>query len=361
MQDNYGAQYCSMFYIFNEPKPPAWDPDVDAADANEKLMYQLLRQGPAFEVDNQAAWQLLHAAFVGTVGYAWIKDFESSKDGEGAWLALLAHFEGAGKTAARCAEALQVLETEKYYGENVKRFDDVLARRKNAILDLKKLGQEFNDSILVQKLVDSIQVSGTNVDISTMKAMMLQLHRHDYEGAANYASTRIREINPKGSSRRGEAAGAQRRIAKTTIVGGKTIDDIHNIPNDQWHQLSHEQQEDVKRRRKESSGKRNRSRSPGRGGRGRGHFGGRGRFARGRGRGPGRGGRGWYNDRSRGGRGDAERQIGAVQQQNPRADTASSGGAQQQPTNNQQQSGQPSGRGPQNGARFGQSGALRPA
>jgi hypothetical protein len=361
LQDNYGQQLSSLKYICNDPKPDEFDPEVDAADEAEKLMYQLRREGPAFRADNEAVWNLLHAAFVNTVGYAWIKDYESAKDGEGAWQALLRHFEGEGEEAARSTDALRILDTCDYFGENVKRFDECLAMRTNAIIDLKKLGQEFRDDILVKKLVDSIKVPHNN-DIAIMKGLLLQTYRNDYDRAVEFASTRIREIKPRGSRSRGEAAAAPRRIAKTTIVGGVTIDDINHIPTDQWRELTREQQDDVRRRRKKL-GKRSRSRSPGRGGRGRGRFGGRGGPARGRGRGRGRGGRGWYNDRPRGGNEGAERQIGAAQRTSqPRADVASSGGAQQQqqPTNNQQ-SGQPSGRGPQNGARFGQTGAMRPA
>lgn len=359
MASNYGEQYGSLAYIMNDPKPPGWDPNVEAKSEHEKLAYQLLRHGPAFNADNDAVWGLLHAAFVQTPAHAWIKPFETTRDGEGAYLSLLSHFESPGETAAQCDRALNVLNNTKYYGENVQRYETCIAKRANAIEDLSRLGQEFLDPVLTTKLHDSILVP-TNLEVQTMKALMMERYRNDYQGAVDYSSTRILEINPRGSKGRGDST--PRRIAssnRSATIGGTMIADITHVPPEQWHALSAHQQDEVKRRRREL-GKRSRSRSQGRGGRGRGRFGGRGGSARGRGQGRGRGYGGRYNDRSRGGRG-AERQISAEQRssQQYQAETPTSGG-QQRRTNNQQ-AGQPSGRGPQNGARFGQSGALRPA
>ena len=185
---------------------------------------------------------------------------------------------------------------------------------------------------------------------------MYNNHRRDYAGAVDYIPQRITELFPGGAAAR--HPGRARRVAsQSATINGRHIPDIRNIPGEVWYDLTHEEQDAIRRQRAQL-GKRGRSFSPGRGrGRGRGRFGGRGRgSARGRGRGYGRGGNSSSNNSSRGGRGtgtNVRQAASAGSNRQPDAPTSNGSSNQQQ--------GQSSGRGAQHGIRFGRGTSFRPA
>ena len=355
MTSNHGAWYCSIKYIFNDPKPVGWDPEQDAKNEFEKLMYQLPRSGVNYDSDNEKGYVLLAAAFAGTDGESWIRSCQDTRDGARAWLKLLDHFEGTSYEASVKAKAIHVIDSITYTGEQHTPFEKVMAKLTKAYADLSELGQEYQEDLKVRNLHRITGGLQNNAQFMVIREQMYQNHRHNYQAAVDYISERITELFPGAAEAR--RPGRARRVAsQSATINGRHIPDIRNIPGDVWYALTHEEQDTIRRKRAQL-GKRGRSFSPGRGrGRGRGRGYGRGRgSARGRGRGYGRGGNSSSNNSSRGGRGTGTN----VRQ-------AASAGSNRQPdapTSNgsNQQQGQSSGRGAQHGVRFGRGTSFRPA
>jgi len=65
-----------LSYVIRRDKPAGWDPETDAANEEEKLIYQVPLTGPEFEADNKTVWNKLLELTQGEPAYEWIRQFE---------------------------------------------------------------------------------------------------------------------------------------------------------------------------------------------------------------------------------------------------------------------------------------------
>ena len=81
-----------MRYIVRDTNAPA-----NFADEAERRLYQIPTVGTAFTEDNKRVYRLLRSYLAGTPCIDWIEVHERTEDGRAAWLALTAHYNGAGE------------------------------------------------------------------------------------------------------------------------------------------------------------------------------------------------------------------------------------------------------------------------
>jgi hypothetical protein len=76
-----GVDDVPLTYVIRRDKPPGWDPETDAANEEEKLIYQVALFGVAFEDHNKVVFSKLMEVTLGEPAYEWIRRFEATKDG----------------------------------------------------------------------------------------------------------------------------------------------------------------------------------------------------------------------------------------------------------------------------------------
>ncbi len=113
----YGRNYCPIAYVIRPDKPAGWDPEVDAVNVYEQLMYQLPLNGVAYDHDNETVFLFIQLAVVHSQAETWIYDQVPGRDGRGAMQALRNHYEGEAELDVQASKAHQVLDTLVYTNE----------------------------------------------------------------------------------------------------------------------------------------------------------------------------------------------------------------------------------------------------
>ena len=375
----YGSYMCPLAYVIRLDQPAGWDPDVDARNDNERLVYQLALNGPEYNNDNQEVFKLLKNSVNGTEAQSYIEDFVVAQDGRGAMMELRRRFEGPNANETRCAKALSQLESLVYKNERETPFEALVNKLNKSYVTLRKYGgQDFTDIMKVDALSKRfVNSSSQNLTLKIALEQMKAMYRANYREAVAYMSSKIGEINAANRS----ITGNPRRVSQATNESTVSVRDRNgnlftsfndvNLRSPTRHFTDDEMTalgfrgrailEELRRiennRNGHNQGGRGRGGGFGRGGGGYGR-GGRGRgFGRGRGRGRGYGGRyggRGHNDNSNnnGGNNDNNRQVNAVDRNNaPAPDAAASAAPQNQNGNNQAST---NNRGNQNGAGYGQ-------
>ena len=375
----YGSYMCPLAYVIRLDQPAGWDPDVDARNDNERLVYQLALNGPEYNNDNQEVFKLLKNSVNGTEAQSYIEDFVVAQDGRGAMMELRRRFEGPNANETRCAKALSQLESLVYKNERETPFEALVNKLNKSYVTLRKYGgQDFTDIMKVDALSKRfVNSSSQNLTLKIALEQMKAMYRANYREAVAYMSSKIGEINAANRS----ITGNPRRVSQATNESTVSVRDRNgnlftsfndvNLRSPTRHFTDDEMTalgfrgrailEELRRiennRNGHNQGGRGRGGGFGRGGGGYGR-GGRGRgFGRGRGRGRGYGGRyggRGHNDNSNnnGGNNDNNRQVNAADRNNaPAPDAAASAAPQNQNGNNQAST---NNRGNQNGAGYGQ-------
>lgn len=379
----YGSYMCPLAYVIRLDQPAGWDPDVDARNDNERLVYQLALNGPEYNNDNQEVFKLLKNAVNGTEAQSYIEDFVVAQDGRGAMMELRRRFEGPNANETRCAKALSQLESLVYKNERETPFEAMVNKLNKSYVTLRKYGgQDFTDIMKVDALSKRfINSSSQNLTLKIALEQMKAMYRANYREAVAYMSSKIGEINAANRS----ITGNPRRVSQATNESTVSIRDRNGNIFTSFHDVDlraptrHFTEEEMtalgfrgraileELRRLENNrngharGGRGRGGGFGRGGGGYGR-GGQGRsFGRGRGRGRGfggrYGGRGYNNNSNSNNNGgnneNNNRQVNAADRTNaPAPDAAASATPQNQNGNNNQAS--TSNRGNQNGAGYSQ-------
>ena len=106
-----------LSYIIRRDKPAGWDPETDAENEEEKLIYQVPLTGPEFEADNKTVWNKLLELTQGEPAYEWIRQFERTKNGREAMRTLVDYLEGDQASTRRVTEAERIIKVLEYTNE----------------------------------------------------------------------------------------------------------------------------------------------------------------------------------------------------------------------------------------------------
>ena len=378
----YGSYMCPLAYVVRLDQPAGWDPDVDARNDNERLVYQLALNGPEFDNDNQEVFKLLKNAVNGTEAQSYIEDFIVARDGRGAMMELRRRFEGPNANETRCAKALSQLESLVYKNERETPFEGLVNKLNRSYVTLRKYGgQDFTDIMKVDALAKRfVNSSSQNLTLKISLEQMKAMYRGNYREAVAYMSSKIGEINAANKSITGNPRRVSQATNESTVSvrdrNGNIFTSFHDVDlrsptrhftDDEMTALGFRGRailEELRRLENERNGHSRGGRGRGGGfGRGGGGFGrgGRGRaFGRGRARGRGYGGRyggrGNYNNNNNdnGGHANSDRQVNATDRNNAAAPDAAASAPPSQNQNGNNNQASTSARGNQNGTGYGQ-------
>jgi hypothetical protein len=155
-------------------------------------------EGPHYEIDCSDVWTKLKAWTLETAGWEWIRDFDVSKDGRGAWKALNEHYNGSGHVSCRGEYAKAKLEKLRWLNEAVFLYDKYSTAMKQCFIDLGD-PQNTDESYLQRQQVDKLikGMKNTHAAVESAKLICLDKHSVDFDQAVNDMSGQVARIFPK--------------------------------------------------------------------------------------------------------------------------------------------------------------------
>ena len=185
---------------------PAQDAGWVAPNPTVQLCYDLALTGPGYDRDNQQAWQLIQKWTIHDPIYNWLKPYELTEDGRGAWLALKAQMEGVAAINSRANAATRTLGmgqgsalwTNEYSGTTFMSYATTLQQ---AYTSLNKChGVDTPPATRVQRLLDGMKPSDKQVLIAIAKSHVADYLMQDWVGAVQYLQAKVDAAFPPKES-----------------------------------------------------------------------------------------------------------------------------------------------------------------
>ena len=278
-----------LYRVVRPDQPPGWT----APNPTIQLCYDLPLAGIGFDQDNQQVWQLIQRWVIKDSIYQWIKSFEISEDGRGAWFAIKDQLEGKAAINARANEANRVLGNGQgaatWTNEYGYKFQKYSTNLQGAYTSLYKChGIDTPAAARVRRMLDGMRPNDKQVLIQIAKSHVADNLMNDWIGACQYLQAKVdeafppkethgrkrgyRQVSQTGSSGRGgrfgRGGGRQRgrggrggagrggrggrgRGGTTNVYNGVDISDhSRNFTGQEFTQMGEDGRREVHKRRK---------------------------------------------------------------------------------------------------------------
>ena len=200
-----GVEGAPLARCTREDKPAGWTPD-QATNPMEKLIYQLPLNGEEFDIDNASAWAEIKNVTLGTPTYEWIRSYDDSKDGRGAWLAILSKCEGGAANNKRLILASKALSLDAtkggtfYTNEYTFSFDKYATKLLRGYAVMERYRNAVAPETKVERLLAGINVTSAPI-IMNAKEYIEDHLLGDWLAAVDYMSTKVtKQFPPKSTS-----------------------------------------------------------------------------------------------------------------------------------------------------------------
>jgi len=125
--------------------------------------------GPHFEADARKVHQLATSFTQGETSEQWIKMHAKKQNGRVDLKALCAHYQGAGNTTRRIAEATRLRETLHYKNERLLSFATFLSKVQHMFNLFEEEDEPLTESAKFRFLMEKVQNPHLEADISALK------------------------------------------------------------------------------------------------------------------------------------------------------------------------------------------------
>ena len=217
MSRTYGSKGPLSYILRDDPAVPDELSDPLQANANgnvvsyfgrsgsllEELIHRLPHSGPIFKNDNASVFGKIEEAARGTSVESTIKSFTRSKDGRGAFAALVANHAGEAKYRSIMKRRMNHLQNIKWNGRSYP-LESHVSNHRQAFDDLRDCAQHITVQVptepqRVEYLIDSIACSDSTLQaaIGLVRANTNQM-RENFERAASS----LIEVDPYRRSHR---------------------------------------------------------------------------------------------------------------------------------------------------------------
>jgi len=181
-----------LYRVIRPDREPGWT----APNPTIQLCYDLSLQGIEFDQDNRQVWQLLQRWTIKDPIYNWLKPFEITEDGRGAWMALKAQMEGTAAINARANEANRILGNGQgsagWTNEYGAPFMGYATNLQHAYTSLEHChGVKTPPSTRVQRLLDGMRPNDKQVQITIAKSHVADNLMNDWIGAVQYLQAKV--------------------------------------------------------------------------------------------------------------------------------------------------------------------------
>lgn len=215
----------------------------------EELILQLPHSGPIFKDDNKTLYLMISKAVAGTSVESTIKSFSRSKDGCGAYKALVANHAGDEKYWAIVKARMNLLQNIKWNGRSYP-LEQHVSNHRTAVDDLNDCALHINNAVpnmsqRVEYLLESIscQDSSLQAAMGNIRADTNNM-RSNFEAAASH----IIEVDPyrRASNQGNNNKSKQANVSGVSFAGrGKTGVDLRWHTRKEFGALTNEQKDEL--------------------------------------------------------------------------------------------------------------------
>ena len=146
-------------------------------------------------MDKMTVYGELKACCLDSEGWAWIKRFDTQKDGRLATESLRTHYEGAGESNKRVAWATAAIANAHYRSEHTFSFEKFSTSLLESFTILNNNGETHSEGQMVCKMIEKIQVPN-NGQMEACKRICSSMHGTSFVDAVTYLSAQVTEIFP---------------------------------------------------------------------------------------------------------------------------------------------------------------------
>jgi len=194
---------------------------------------------PEFDTDNKTVWNLLKKFLSSTVAWSYIMDYAESRDGRGAWKALLKNYEGVTSMKLCKSEARELVKNNLYTGETAAHgLDNFIQTFKDAYSTLKTCGYPVDEDEKVENLIkqcvcsamasvmSTIQSKGTDtfdkaIDFMVDRAQTLGIYTQKKKLVRSVSSQQRQMAGGKGNARKqknGKGQGSNKSKTPSSFI-----------------------------------------------------------------------------------------------------------------------------------------------
>jgi len=139
-----------------EDVPGEGDPGLGLPTLQEELIRRTRHDGPHWDADNQAVWNIVRAYTHGGPGWNWVSKHSKKRDGRAAYMDLKKHYLGSSFVAKTISDATTELKTLFYTGKSRNfDFETFCGKLNKAFTDLADNGQDYTDKMKVHTLLEA--------------------------------------------------------------------------------------------------------------------------------------------------------------------------------------------------------------
>lgn len=229
----------------------------------EELIARLPHNGPIYKNDNSTVFSKIEEAVRGTSVESTIKSFARSKDGRGAYLALIANHAGETKYRSIMKKRMNLLQNIKWNGRSYP-LESHVSNHRQAVDDLKECSRHITVSVpdpsqRVEYLIDSISCSD-----NTLQAAIGLVRANTNNMRSNFelAASALIEVDPYRKSLR-NAAGRNANISAIDFSAGRgsTGVDLRWHPKSEFMKLNKDQRDELSKWLKTDDGQKHKKES----------------------------------------------------------------------------------------------------
>jgi hypothetical protein len=257
-----GRGQIPLAYIIRNDAIP--DPNDVYDTEHQRLIAVTPLQGIEFGEDNGKVFDHLKSWTLKGPAWTWMRQYNSTRDGRGAWLALLAHFEGDAQRDRVKDQAYSAIAAAKYHGEKKKfSFETYVTIHQEAFEDLEQYGEHISEEKRVRDLLQGIK----DPTITAAKEAILANPnlRGNFSNAVTHLATSLQlnlslqenrnvsGLSSAGRGRgRGRGGGGRGRGGRGRGRGGRNIY-LGSYSPEQWRKLSADDKKRVQEGRAKSA------------------------------------------------------------------------------------------------------------
>ena len=153
-----------LSYVIRREALP--DPLVAYANDQDELIARAPLRGPNFEADNVRVFDLLKSFVSGGPGWTWMSQFQRTRNGRAAFLALDAHFLGTTQQTALKQEAYRKIERATYNGTKASTFHDYVTIHRQSHNDLALFGEPIPEAKKVRDFLCGIKATHQDIRLA---------------------------------------------------------------------------------------------------------------------------------------------------------------------------------------------------
>ena len=219
-----GIGSSSILYIVRPDKPAGWDPVADATSDKERIMYQVMLTGSVFDTDNKRVWDELKKRTITSNAFEWIKTFEATSNGRGAWRALMTILEGQEAQNKRLQMAVRITSVGDggltYNNEYMMSFVAYASKLLKYYNVIERLRNDVATETKVQRLLDGIKISN-NTDVRFAVNHASDNFMNDWNAAVSYVSSKMSKVFPEKDKKKFHSARRASEMASGRGRGGR--------------------------------------------------------------------------------------------------------------------------------------------